>query len=103
MRAKTFTFVLAVLCTGFSSAQDSLRTTYHREVVATGTRFGVRVEEAGRTIYKRTAEEVERSAGKSLGDLLNGVPGVQMDGNVGGPGTNVSYFVRGARNKQTLI
>jgi vitamin B12 transporter len=103
MRAKTFTFVLAVLCTGFSSAQDSLSTTYLREVVTTGTRFDVPVEKSGKTIYKLTAEELERNAGKSLGDLLNEVPGVQMDGNFGSPGTNVSYFVRGARNKQTLI
>ncbi|HLT81149.1 MAG TPA: TonB-dependent receptor [Cyclobacteriaceae bacterium] len=103
MRAKTFTLVLAVMCTGLSNAQDSLSTTYLKEVVTTGTRFDVPVEKSGKTIYKLTAEELERNAGKSLADLLNEVPGVQMDGNFGSPGTNVSYFVRGARNRQTLI
>lgn len=103
MRAKTFTFVLASLCAGVSYAQDSLTTTYLNEVVTTGTRFDVPVEKSGKTIYKITTEELERNAGKSLGDLLNEVPGVQMDGNFGTPGTNVSYFIRGARNRQTLI
>lgn len=103
MRTKTFTFLLLALCAGMSNAQDSLTTTYLREVVTTGTRFDVPVEKSGKTIYKLTAEELEHNAGKSLGDLLNEVPGLQTDGNFGSPGTNVSYFVRGARNRQTLI
>jgi vitamin B12 transporter len=103
MRAKTCTFLLVAWCAGASTAQDSLTTTYLNEVVTTGTRFDVPVEKSGKTIYKLTAEDLERNAGKTLGDILNEVPGLQIDGNFGTPGTNVSYFVRGARNKQTLI
>jgi vitamin B12 transporter len=103
MRTKTFTLILTVFCTATSYAQDSLTTTYLREVVTTGTRFDVPVEKSGKTIYKLTAQDLERNAGKSLGDILNEVPGLQMDGNFGSPGTNVSYFIRGARNKQSLI
>lgn len=103
MRTKTFTLLLATLWAGMAHAQDSLSTTYLKEVVTTGTRFDVPVEKSGKTIYKLTADDLERNAGKSLGDILNGVPGLQMDGNFGSPGTNISYFIRGARNKQTLI
>lgn len=103
MRAKIFTILLLVFCADMTSAQDSLTTTYLSEVVTTGTRFDVPAEKSGKAIYKLSAEDLQRNAGKTLGDILNEVPGVQMDGNFGTPGTNVSYFVRGARNKQTLI
>lgn len=100
---KTFTLFLGVLCSAMSYGQDSLTTTYLKEVVTTGTRFDVPVEKSGKSIYKLTAADLERNAGKSLGDILNEVPGLQMDGNFGSPGTNISYFIRGARNKQSLI
>jgi len=86
---------------GFS--QDSLRTQKLNEVVVTGTRFDVPVEKSGKTIYKVTADDIEKNAGKSVADILNEVPGIQMGGNFGSPGTNISLFVRGGSNKNTLI
>lgn len=88
---------------GILCAQDSLKTTFLQEVVTTGTKFEVPVEKSGKTIFKLTSKELDQNAGKSLADLLNEVPGVQMDGNFGTPGTNVSYYLRGGRNKNTLI
>ena len=86
-----------------AQAQDSLKTTTLQEVVVTGTKFEVPVEKSGKTIHKISAEELQHSGGKTVGDLINEVPGVQMDGNFGTPGSNVSYYLRGARNRQTLI
>jgi vitamin B12 transporter len=100
---KILTIVCGLLCAGVAHAQDSLKTTYLQEVVTTGTKFEVPVEKSGKTIYKLTDEDLRRNAGKSAADILNDVPGIQTDGNFGAPGTNVSYFVRGARSKQTLI
>jgi vitamin B12 transporter len=73
------------------------------DVVITGTRFEVPIEKSGKTIYKLTAKDIERNAGKTVVDLLNEVPGVQMEGNFGSPGTNIGVYVRGGRNKNTLI
>ncbi len=84
-------------------AQDSLKTMTLNEVVVSGTKFDVPVEKSGKTIFKLSKEDLERNAGKTLGDLLNEVPGVQVDGNFGTPGTNQGYYVRGGRNKNTLI
>jgi vitamin B12 transporter len=86
-----------------ASAQDSLQTTTLNEVVVTGTKFDLPVEKSGKTIFKITAEDLANNAGKSVGDVLNEVPGLQTDGNFGTPGSNVSYYLRGGRNKQTLI
>jgi vitamin B12 transporter len=84
--------------------QDSSANTISlQEVVITGTRFEVPIEKSGKTIYKLASENIERNAGKTVADILNEVPGVQMEGNFGSPGTNISMYVRGGRNKNTLI
>lgn len=95
--------VLCGLISCGAHAQDSLKTTTLQEVVVTGTKFEVPVEKSGKTIHKISFEELQRSGGKTVGDILNQVPGVQMDGNFGTPGSNLSYYLRGARNKPTLI
>ena len=87
----------------YGQEKDTLEVQDLKEVVVTGTKFSLPVEKSGKTIYKLTSEDLERSAGKSVADVLNEVPGIQMDGNFGTPGTNVSYYVRGGRNKNTLI
>jgi vitamin B12 transporter len=85
------------------SGQDSLQTTTLQEIVVTGTKFELPVEKSGKTIFKLSKEDLEKNSGKSLADLLNEVPGLQMDGNFSVPGTNVSYYVRGGRNRNTLV
>jgi vitamin B12 transporter len=84
-------------------AQDTLKTTYLNEVVITGTKSEIPVEKSGKTIYKLSSEDLRAASGKSVADVLNAVPGVQMDGNFGPLGTNIGYFVRGASSKRTLI
>jgi vitamin B12 transporter len=84
-------------------AQDSLKTTTLNEVVVTGTKYELSVLRTGKTITALTAADLERNAGKTLGDILNEVPGIQIDGNFSTPGANLSYFVRGARSKNTLV
>lgn len=73
------------------------------KVVVTGTKFDLPVEKSGKTIFKLTREDIEKKQGQSLADLLNEVPGIQIDGSFGNPGTNLSYYLRGGRSKNTLI
>ncbi|WP_420575980.1 TonB-dependent receptor plug domain-containing protein [Ekhidna sp.] len=96
--------IIALLCTGWTvKAQDTLKTVQLDEVVVTGTKSEISVEKSGKSIFKITRKDIEQSTSRSVADLLNEVPGVQMDGNFGPLGTNVDYFVRGARSKSTLI
>ncbi|MDW3211013.1 MAG: TonB-dependent receptor [Reichenbachiella sp.] len=87
----------------FAQEQEDLSTYTMDEFVVTGTKFELPVKKSGKSIYKLTAKDLEQNAGKTVSDLLNEVPGIQMDGNFGAPGTNISYYVRGGRNKNTLI
>src|SRR5574339_1273066 len=103
MRKKITATLLGLTWCMVVHAQDSLKTTLLQEVVTTGTKFDVPVEKSGKTIFKLSARQLSANAGKTLADLLNEVPGIQTDGNFGSPGTNISYFVRGGRNRNTLI
>ncbi|MCK5814773.1 MAG: TonB-dependent receptor [Flavobacteriaceae bacterium] len=82
---------------------DSTKVNLLEEAVVSGTRFKIPIEKSGKTIYKISAKEIENNAGKTVVDLLNEVPGIQMEGNFGSPGTNISLYQRGGRNKNTLI
>jgi len=81
-------------------AQDSL---IIDEVVITGTRFEIPVEKSGKSIYKITQEDLQRSAGSDIQDVLNQVPGLHFNGNFGTPGTNIQYSSRGGGERQVLI
>lgn len=96
--------LVTFLCAGMTAkAQDSLKTIPLNEVVVTGTRFETTKEKSGKMIFKLTADEIQRSGASTIPEVLNRVPGIQMDGNFGTPGTNIDYFVRGAASKRTLI
>ncbi|OEK03859.1 hypothetical protein BFP97_13310 [Roseivirga sp. 4D4] len=98
------TILVVLLSIGFLSyAQERKDTTDLGEFVVTGTRFRTPIEKSGKTIYKLTREFIDKSPSKTVADLLNEVPAVQTDGNFGTPGTNIEYYVRGARSKYTLV
>lgn len=86
-----------------TSVQSKTTVTQLKEAVVSGTRFEIPIEKSGKTIYKISAADIEKNAGKSIPDLLNEVPGIQMDGNFGSPGTNLSLFARGGGSKNALI
>tara|TARA_A100000171_G_C2136249_1_gene150495 strand:+ start:2429 stop:4309 length:1881 start_codon:yes stop_codon:yes gene_type:complete len=73
------------------------------KVVVTGNKFETPIEKSGKVIYKITADEISNSPGRTVADLLNQLPGINVDGAFGTPGTNLDYNIRGGRNAQTLI
>lgn len=109
LRLLTKTIAVAALITinfNYASAQDDKTDTKELpvdKVVVTGTKFDVPIEKSGKTIYKSTSKDIERNAGKTVADLLNEVPGIQVDGSFGNRGANLGYYVRGGRDKNTLI
>lgn len=96
--------IIAFACMGWTvKAQDSLRTVQLDEVVVTGTKSEIPVEKSGKSIFKLTRRDIESGGAQTVAELLNEVPGVQMDGNFGPLGTNIGYFIRGASSKRTLV
>lgn len=73
------------------------------EVVVTATKFETNKKNIGKIVYKITQETLENSRGKSIVDLLNDVPGVEINGNFSTRGQNLGYYIRGGRNRQVAI
>ncbi|MFN7793813.1 MAG: TonB-dependent receptor, partial [Cyclobacteriaceae bacterium] len=87
--------------TSAQQVEDSVRTL--REVVVTGTKFELPIEKSSKFILRLSEQQLRDQPGINFSDLLNNLAGIQVDGNFGTPGSNLNYYVRGARNRQTLI
>ena len=87
--------------TSAQQVEDSVRTL--KEVVVTGTKFELPIEKSGKFILRLSDQQLRDQPGINFSDLLNNLAGIQVDGNFGTPGSNLNYYVRGARNRQTLI
>ena len=90
-----------LLCLNVSAQKTD--TTYLGEYVLTGTRLLIPIEKSGKTVYKLNEEAIRNSAGRTVADLINDIPAIQTDGNFSNPGTNLEYYVRGARSRYTLV
>jgi vitamin B12 transporter len=73
------------------------------EVVISDSKFALAKEKSGKVIVKITAEELSRKAGQSLATILSTVAGLEINGNQSSAGKNLGYYIRGGRNRQTLI
>ncbi|MEM9144349.1 MAG: TonB-dependent receptor plug domain-containing protein [Bacteroidota bacterium] len=99
-----YVFVAAALCfITAAKSQDSLNVVQLKDVVVTGNKIETPIEKSGKTIFKLDKKAIETNRGKDVTDLLNEIPGVQINGNFATPGTDVSYRIRGAQSEQTLI
>ncbi len=86
-----------------NAQQDSLSSTTLREVVVTATKFPKNVSETGKVLTIIDQEQLTRSAGKDLSQLLNEQVGLVINGANSNPAKDKSVFLRGAAGKYTLI
>ncbi|TSD66695.1 TonB-dependent receptor [Inquilinus sp. KBS0705] len=93
--------ILLPLTVNTALAQDSTRTL--NDVVITATRSPKKLRDIGRVVTVISAEQINRSQGKSLPQLLNTVPGITFSGVNNAPGISTSVYLRGASNGNTLI
>ena len=91
---------LALLNTA-ALAQDTSRVL--NDVVVTATRSPKKLSEIGRVVTVITAEQINKSTGKTLPQLLNSVSGITFSGANNAPGISSSIFLRGASTGNTLI
>jgi vitamin B12 transporter len=84
-----------------ADAQDSTRVL--NDVVVTATRSPKKQSEIGRVVTVITIEQINRSQGKTLPQLLNSVPGITFSGSENAPGISSSLYLRGASTGNTLI
>ncbi len=73
------------------------------QVIITATKYPVKQSQTGKVVIVITHEEIERSIGKPLGELLGGQAGIIVSGSLNDPGTNQSIFIRGAGSGRALV
>lgn len=95
---------VATLFSVFAIAQtkDTL-TTQLKEVVVSATKFATPKEKLGKIIDVISAQDLNNKQGQSLATVLSQVAGVEINGNQSVGGKNLSYFIRGGRNRQVAI
>ena len=102
------TFVLGMLCSismlGFAQQQtDSTKVEQLDEVVITDSKFNLKRENSGKVITKITQKELQHLQGKTVAEIINATAGIEINGTKSNAGQNLSYFIRGGRNRQVLV
>jgi vitamin B12 transporter len=82
-------------------AQDSVKTL--NEVIVTPTKAPIKQTETGKVVTVISQEQLQKSFGKSLGEVLNEQPGMTINGSENTLGTNQTVYTRGASAGNTLI
>jgi vitamin B12 transporter len=104
---KQFLIVGVLACTFVSTSLFSQEVNEKvealNEVVVTATKFATNKKNVGKVVYQITQETIQNSQGKTIVDLLNVVPGVEINGNFSTKGQNLGYYIRGGRNRQVAI
>lgn len=73
------------------------------EVVVSATKFKLKKENTGKVIYKISQKDIQQNAGRSIIELLNNLPGVEIRGTNSNPGEPRSTYIRGGRSRQVLV
>ncbi len=105
MKKKIF-MVAAVIISSQLAAQttteeDSIKTL--DKVVVTATKYPVKQSNTGKLVSVVTREQIEKSAGKDLAQVLDEQTGLTVSGSYSNPGKDKSIFFRGASSNYTLI
>ncbi|MEP6628549.1 MAG: TonB-dependent receptor [Ginsengibacter sp.] len=100
MKCKLIAAVSLFAC-ATSYAQDSTKTL--DEVVVTATKSPVKQSQTGKVIDVITQDQLQKSAAKSVGEILNQQPGIIINGADNNLGTNQTVYLQGASSGNTLI
>jgi len=73
------------------------------QVVVTATKYPVKQSQTGKVVIVVTHDELEKAAGKPLGEVLSEQAGITVSGALNDPGTNQSIFIRGAGSGRALV
>ena len=100
MKRHFFVLAAVIFSTQLRAQQD---TTSLSEVVITTNKYPKKQSETGKVVTTITREQLERSGGKTLPELLNTVTGTVIIGANNAPGTNQTVNIRGASAGNVLI
>ncbi len=96
----------AVLFSNYLHAQKTNQGTTVKtlnEVVVTANKFPQKQSETGKVVSVITQDQLKKSFGESLGQVLNEQAGITINGSDNNLGTNQTVYLRGAASANTLI
>lgn len=82
---------------------DSTQVQQLDEVVVTNSKFNLKRSNSGKVITKITQKELQQLQGQTVAQIINTTAGIEINGAKGNAGQNLSYIVRGGRNRQVLV
>ncbi|WP_178988912.1 TonB-dependent receptor plug domain-containing protein [Winogradskyella schleiferi] len=100
---------IGMLCTGNAQklpvtiGKDSIPVEELNEVVVTDSRFYLKRENSGKVITKITSRDLEKLQGQSIAEIIGRTAGIEINGVRSNSGQNLSYLIRGGRNRQVLV
>ena len=101
---KKLWFCGALLCTALSYSQTAVEEIESLdEVVLIDSKIEIKRENSGKVVTRISAEEIERSSGQSIAEVINRVSGIEINGTHSNDGQNLGYYIRGGRNRQVVI
>jgi vitamin B12 transporter len=97
-------FMVAAVMIGsqFLQAQDSTGKVLN-EVILTSNKYPKKQSETGKVVTVINRQQLDKSKGKTIGELLNTVAGTNIIGTNNNAGTNLTASIRGASAGNTLI
>lgn len=95
--------VAAVIVSSYTYAQDSIRAKQLEEVVITANKFPQKQSSTGKVISVISKEQIDKSSGRTVAQLLNEQAGITVNGALNNIGSNQSVYMRGAGTGRTLI
>ena len=105
MSSKHVVFLMLLAASQTASAQEVGDTSRRQldQVVVTATKYPVKQSQTGKVVIVISHEELEKAAGKPLGEVLSEQAGITVSGALNDPGTNQSIFIRGAGSGRALV
>ena len=102
MKKKIF-IAAAVIFSSHAQAQKDTAGKTLDEVVITANKFPQKQSETGKVVTIINHEQLQKSFGKTLSEVLNQQPGLNINGADNNLGTNQTVYTRGAGSANTLI
>src|SRR4051812_12865600 len=104
MSKKHFAITALIICSKCLHAQDtSIAKQQLDEVVITATKFPIKQSLTGKVVTVITKEQLAKSSGRTISELLNREAGIYINGADNPLGTNQDVYMRGASAGKSLI
>src|SRR5688572_2413451 len=103
MKKKIFVLAAMIICSRLQAQIEDSTGKLMDEVIFTANKYPNKTSLTGKVLTIITRQELERSGGRTLAQVLNEQPGLYINGANSNPGKDKSVYLRGARAEHTLI